>query len=243
MKIIAVSDIHLKYTDKAVDKENQELFISFLKKEAVKADLLILNGDIFDLWFVWKKVIIKQYFPLLRILADIKDKGCRIVYISGNHDFWFKDFLTRYIGIEIHKDHFSIYADSKKVFFTHGDIYTTNDFRYKFYRFLIRKKFFMWLFGTLHPDFALDLGLKLSRSSRKKVIPDRLSKQREIGLERFAEKNKQNYDIVVMGHSHNPKILNFENLIYLNSGDWINHYSYVEINNGNPKLKYYNKAK
>ena len=166
MRVYFASDFHLKFTKKNIDTEQHKKIISFLDSLIGNSDLLILNGDIFDLWFVWKTVIIKGYFPILKKLADLRESGCRIVFIAGNHDFWFRDFLTNFLGVEIYPDSFSETIDDMKIFVSHGDLYTTNDFRYKIFRSLIRKKFFKKLFELFHPDFSLALGKLLSRSSR-----------------------------------------------------------------------------
>ena len=100
MRICIISDLHCKYSKLSkVDKENSDLVLSFLEQARGKYDLLILNGDIFDLWYDWKYTIIKQYFPLLVKLYEIRQAGCRIVHITGNHDFWFGDFLPDYLEI------------------------------------------------------------------------------------------------------------------------------------------------
>jgi len=64
MRVCVISDLHYKYTDPCPeDRENSALVLSFLAEAKGKYDLMILNGDIFDLWFDWRYGIIKQYFP------------------------------------------------------------------------------------------------------------------------------------------------------------------------------------
>lgn len=236
MRTIIASDFHLKFHENEEDILRRERVLYFLDSLIGKADLLILNGDVFDLWFCWKNVIIKGYFPILKKLADIKEKGCRIVFIAGNHDFWFRDFLTNYMDIEVYKNSFIEEIDGKKILISHGDLYTSNDLRYKLFRTLVRNRFMMFIFEILHPDFSLEIGKKLSRSSRKKRTARNLTIKREKGLIDFARKQLKNYDIVVMGHSHLPKILELENGIYANAGDWIINNTYLEMIDGNIKL-------
>ena len=94
MNVYIASDFHLKFAENLEDTKRREKVIVFLDSIKDDADLLILNGDIFDLWFVWKKFIIKGYFPLLIKLNQLRENGVRIVFIADNHDFWFNDFLT-----------------------------------------------------------------------------------------------------------------------------------------------------
>ncbi len=239
MKITVISDLHLKIQESADDILRRKRVISFLDSLIGQTDMLILNGDIFDLWVSWSKVIIKGYFPVLKKFADLNESGIRIIFIAGNHDFWFNNFLTDYLNFEIHEDFFSENLDGKKLFVTHGDKYTSNDFRYKIFRSLVRNKIIQKIFGAIHPDLSLSLGNLLSRSSRKRRESTSLLEKKKSGLIDFAKSHFDKYDIIIMGHSHSPILNNFNNKYYINSGDWLKHNSYVEIINGIPELKYW----
>lgn len=239
MNVYIASDFHLKFVENEEAGSRRKKVISFFDSIKDDADLLILNGDIFDLWFVWKRFIIKGYFPILAKLHELKKSGVRIVLIAGNHDFWFKDFLKDTIGIEVYLDHFQADIDGLKTYISHGDRYTSNDIRYQIFRRLIRNKFLMWIFGSLHPDIALNIGRSMSRSSRKQKRSEGKLNIREQGLINFAKKKLDETDLVVLGHSHLPKIIDFENGIYANAGDWITNFSYLTIINGKIELKYY----
>ena len=246
MRICIISDLHYKYSKLSkVDKENSDLMLSFLEQARGKYDLLILNGDIFDLWYDWKYTIIKQYFPLLVKLYEIRQAGCRIVHITGNHDFWFGDFLPDYLGVELVDESLEFIADGKKIYVCHGDTHTVNDFRYQSYRRVIRLPFMKIIFGLLHPDFALGLGSKMSRSSRTRKDSTALRNKKNEGLRAYARKLIKNgrADYVIMGHSHNPELIKYENGFYANSGDWINHHTYIEIISGTIQIKHYNIKK
>ncbi|MCF7794616.1 MAG: UDP-2,3-diacylglucosamine diphosphatase [Candidatus Cloacimonetes bacterium] len=239
MRVIIASDFHLKFHENEEDLQRRERVLNFLDSLVGKTDLLILNGDVFDLWFTWKNVIIKGYFPILKKLADIKENGCRIVFISGNHDFWFRDFLTNFLDIEVYKNSFIEEIDGKNILVSHGDLYTSNDWRYKLFRGLVRNRIVMKIFEMLHPDLALGIGKMMSRSSRKKRISNNLTIEREKGLIEFANKQLKNFDVVILGHSHLPKIADFKNGIYANAGDWIINNTYLEMINGEIQLKKY----
>ena len=238
MRICAVSDVHYKYSlNTPEDQAQNHRVLAFFRSIVGEYDLLVLNGDIFDLWFDWKFCLIKQHFPLLKCFADITEAGCKLVYISGNHDFWFGDFFTEVLRAELVDDRYEIDADGKQMVFTHGDLYTVNDFRYKLFRSIIRLPFMKYCFSVLHPDFALRLGSALSRSSRKRKSPLWLRKKKTAGLELFASKLIQKgKDIVVMGHSHQPDLKDMGKGIYGNSGDWVRHNSYIKIIDGNISL-------
>lgn len=240
MRICAISDLHYKYhiTSKT-DQENQQIILSFLDSIKGRYDLLVLAGDIFDLWFDGRYTVVKQYFPLLVRLHEIHRQGCRIVLISGNHDFWFGDFLPDTIGMELYPESFRITADGRKMLFCHGDTHTVNDTRYRILRWTLRLPITRKLFSLIHPDLALSLGSLMSRSSRERKLHPEVRSRKNEGLKSFATRQiKQgSSEIVVMGHSHEPQVSHIDSGVYANCGDWLGHYSYIEILGGEVYLR------
>jgi len=233
MRICVISDLHYKFsTPKPEDVELNAKALAFLRTLPGHYDWLILNGDIFDLWFDWKYTIIKAYFPMLKILADIREKGCRIAYLSGNHDFWFNDFFPSQLQVELYQDAFVLETDKKKIYFTHGDLHTTNDFRYQFFRKLIRLPLSKKIFSWIHPDFALSAGIAMSRSSRLRKVANKLQMQKKEGMENYARSLLNDYDYVVMGHTHEPCLMPMGKGVYANCGDWLVNHSYITIIDG-----------
>jgi UDP-2,3-diacylglucosamine hydrolase len=240
-KAIFVSDAHIKFNESLEDKVRREKFLKFLQTLKNNTDLLLLNGDIFDLWISWKHVIIKEYFDLLKILRDLKENGTQIVMTPGNHDFWLDGYLSDQIGIEICKSDFCGTINGKKFYMDHGDRYTKNDIRYHIFRFLVRTRFIKKLAALLHPDLVLDLGILLSRSSRNRRIPEKRQRNMINSLEEAAQKilDSTDYDFVIFSHSHVPKVIEFSSGTYANPGDWIVHSSYLEYSQGEIKIKEY----
>ena len=241
MKVIIASDFHIRYKDNEEDIKRKKNVLEFLTSLIGNTDLLILNGDIFDLWYAWKNVIIKGYFSLYQVFYQLYQANCRIVFIAGNHDFWFTDFLSGDLKMEIYPECFSEKIDGLRFFVAHGDRFTTNDKRYQIFRSVIRNRLVMKIFAILHPDFSLQIGMQLSRSSRNTKIPKYISDLKEKGLYEAAKNKSDLFDLVVFGHSHKPREVHFEKGVYINSGDWIKSNSYVQILDGKPSLKYYKK--
>lgn len=228
MKTIIISDLHLKFSENMDDRKRRERVIKFLESLKGNTDKLILNGDIFDLWFAWNSVIIRGYFRFLRLLAELNESGCELILLKGNHDFWFNDFLTEEIGLKVF-DRYEFESSNKKILVLHGDQYTKNDFRYLIFRFIIRTPLLKKIFSIIHPEISLNIGKLLSRSSRERKKKVKIEQIKEAGLIEYAKSQFSKFDYVIMGHTHNPIKLQFENGIYLNSGDWIMHDSYIEI--------------
>jgi len=250
IRIVIASDFHLKYIGNEEDNQRFNRVCCFLKSLKENCEVLILNGDIFDLWIEWNTVIIKDYFPILKILSDLKESGIRIIMVTGNHDFWFGNFLSQTIGIELYQDFFSETIGLNTFYVTHGDLHTVNDIRYQIFRRIIRSFPVKVLVKCIHPTLSLYLGTSLSRSSRNRKDSPDLQQKKEKGLIRFAEKmindfqtiNQSKSLVVAMGHSHQPKLIPIKQGWYVNSGDWIKHKSYCIINQEKIEIRYYESS-
>ena len=84
-RVTAISDLHLFAGRSWADRIYEDIV-----HEADRSSLLVLNGDIFD--FDWSTVgpldvtMESASKWLSRLAGDCADRGCRIVYLLGNHD-------------------------------------------------------------------------------------------------------------------------------------------------------------
>ncbi len=240
MKAYFISDTHLKPVPKtAEDIARQKTVVQFLESITGKADILVIAGDFFDLWYDWKNIVLSEFFPVYYALKSLRDSGCKIKMIAGNHDFYFRYFLQNQLGIEIFKSECVLQIDNRKIFVTHGDSHGENDFRYKFYKLLIRSKIFELFFGIVHPALAIRIGSLASRSSRSRKVDEKKLTKKEAELLQFAQTkiSKEGYDLVVMGHTHHPLLQSVSSGLYANCGDWLVHNSYLELQSGKAELK------
>jgi UDP-2,3-diacylglucosamine hydrolase len=239
MNIVIASDFHLKFQESAADRKRRGQVIKFLDSLRGATDLLILNGDVFDLWMEWPDFVISGYFPLYESLAELSRSGCRIVLIPGNHDFLFERFMTTKLGVEIVGDAFTGEFDGKRLYVAHGDTYTTNDLRYQVYRRLVRSALARWVIRNVPPAMALSLGARFSRTSRRARIPREAHLRKEAGLLRKARKLAAKHDIIVFGHTHIPRAIPLGKALYFNSGDWVEHRTFVLVVDGVAEIHEY----
>ena len=239
MKAFFISDVHQKLViDNEESKKLHKLyqFLDYVYQE--KADYLFLVGDIFDLWFEYRIVIPKPYFQTMQKLYRISENNTKLIFLAGNHDFLFRDFFKKCMNAEIYLDSYQIRIDNKRIFITHGDEYTINDFRYHLLKSILHNKILISIFELVHPDIGLSIGKLMSRSSRASKTSVKLERKRETGLENFAKKKiNDGIDLIVMGHTHNPKVIKYKSGVYVNLGDWITHFSYLEFIDGKFDLK------
>jgi len=236
MALYIFSDSHLGCGTLAQETLKKDKIAELFELIKIDGDRLIILGDLFDFWFEYKHAIPKDQHEVLFMLSDLIKKGIPIDYISGNHDFWMGDFFSNEMEITIHRDHLDLEYDNLKLHLIHGDGLAKADRGYRFLKKILRNKFNIWLYKKLPPDWGIPLAKKVSGSSRQ--YTERRDHTFAKDYEGYA-KNKlaKGYDIVAIGHLHIPVYKEFEEGIYINTGDFINHFTYAKISSEGIRLE------
>lgn len=219
-KYYFISDVHLGFFEREVNREKENIFINCLDYISKDAKIIFLLGDIFDYWFEWKSVIPRYYYRVLSKLYDLKISGIEIVYLMGNHDFGHNDFFETELGIKIYKNEYIASIDSKKFFLHHGDGLIKGDIGYKILKKITRNKTNQKLYTKLlHPNFAIKLASHSSKKSRN--YSNKISNNENNELYNFAKtKIEEGFDYVILGHKHLKEHIKYKNGEYINLGDW-----------------------
>ncbi|MEO0775667.1 MAG: UDP-2,3-diacylglucosamine diphosphatase [Bacteroidota bacterium] len=236
IELLVLSDIHLgTYGCRAKE------LVQYLK--SVKPSMLILNGDIIDIWQFSKNYFPKSHIEVLKQLLKIAMSGVPIYYVTGNHD----DALRRFSGFSLGNFHLVdkilLELDGKKAWFFHGDVFDASIQYSKWlaklggygYSILILTNVLLnFILSKLGRD-KMSFSRKIKNNVKKAVsyVNDFELSAAEIAIDRA-------YDYVVCGHIHNPQIRTIRNqkgtVTYLNSGDWIEHLSALEYRDGEWKI-------
>jgi UDP-2,3-diacylglucosamine pyrophosphatase LpxH len=240
-KTIVISDVHLG-TSGSKAKE----LTNFLKQHT--CEKLILNGDIIDGWQLkkygtWKK---KHTRFFKRVLKMMEENDTKVIYLRGNHD----DFLDQVLPLKV--GNFSIQRDyilkfrETKYYVTHGDIFDSITTKLKWIAKLgdIGYTFLLWI-NKFYNNYRTSRGLpyySLSHVIKQKVksavsyISDYESQLAEVARIKGCKG-------IICGHIHQPAIKEFGEILYLNSGDWVESLSaLVQDENGEWSLVYYNET-
>ncbi len=231
-KIYFASDLHLGAPDYESSLQREKAFVQWLDRISSDASDLYLLGDIFDMWFDYKRVVPRGYVRLLGKLAELSDAGVQIHYFIGNHDMWVFDYFEKELGAKIYRQPVEIKLGDKLFFIGHGDGMGDGDRSYKFIKRIFASPFNQWLFRWLHPDLGLKLASFLSRKSRiangdYDEIFEGEEKEILIGFckQKLAQKH---YDYFIFGHRHlKMEIELSDNSTYINLGEWVKHRPYA----------------
>jgi UDP-2,3-diacylglucosamine pyrophosphatase LpxH len=234
VEILVLSDIHLG-TYGCHAKE----LLHYLK--TINPKIIILNGDIIDIWQFSKRYWPKSHMKVIRQLMNWVSKGRKTYYIPGNHD----EMLRKFAGLRVGS--FSIanklvleLKDNKKAWIFHGDIFDVTMEHSKWLAklgaigydtLILLNRFVNFISEKIFRKGKISLSKKIKASvkSAVKFISNFEQTSADIGI-------TNNYDYVVCGHIHQPEIREISNergsITYLNSGDWIENLSALEYNDG-----------
>lgn len=233
--VYVVSDLHLG----AVPAETERRFRRFLAHiGATGASGLVINGDLFDFWFEYRTVVPRRHFRVLALLADLIDAGLPIWFVGGNHDAWGGDFLREEVGLRFVEQPGHLMLAGHRCLVAHGDGVGTGDLGYRALRRVIRHPVVTGAFRALHPDLGSRIAGLASATEHRTDGHDPGIPGRARFIEQWAREQiagDPELEFVLAGHAHLPLVLEVApGRFYANSGDWIQHFSYLTLRPGEP---------
>ena len=239
VELVVISDVHLG----TYGCHAREL-VRYMK--SIKPEIVVLNGDIIDIWQFSKSYWPKAHMQVIRQLISWAAKGTTVYYITGNHDEMLRRFTGFSIGSLKIENKLILDIDGKKTWIFHGDVF---DVTMKHARWLTK-------LGSVGYDFLIYLNaacnwtlqkLGKEKISLSKKIKDSV-KSAVSFVGHFEETCasiaiEKKYSHVICGHIHHPEIKTIGNehgsVMYLNSGDWVENLTSLEYNEGAWKLFHY----
>ena len=218
-RTIFISDLHL-----GTPGCQANALLDFLK--AHPSDNLYLVGDIIDGWQLRRK----WYWPqahndVVQKLLKRARKGCRVVFIPGNHDEFAREFIGHRFGdIEVMEEAVHITADGRQLWVIHGDYFDAvvqcarwlaivgdnlYEFTLKLNRYLNSLRARMGL-----PYWSLSAYLKQKVKSALNYVTDF-----EVAVAN--EARNRGHQGVVCGHIHRAEMRDIGGVLYCNDGDWV----------------------
>ena len=243
MRLLVVSDLHIA-------GEADPLYfslLSFLREQPKTGDTVVLAGDTFDLFIGSKAIYRSRYREFFEELRHAGERGVKLHYIEGNHDFNIRKAFVGIPGMTIHPHHVIVELHGKKFFVAHGDTVDPSDYGYRVLRLFLRSPIIKF-FVALMPGEVIDwIGRTGSRRSSKtkprnptQLPIKRLEHVRKAYRNYAAERLSQGYDFVVLGHCHDLDQMQF--FIGERRGQYVNvgypriHKSFLSWTAGDDKI-------
>jgi UDP-2,3-diacylglucosamine pyrophosphatase LpxH len=239
VELVILSDVHL-----GTYGCHAEALLRYLK--TIKPKRIILNGDIIDMWQFTKRYWPKSHMQVVKHITGLLARNTKIIYLTGNHDEMLRKFSGFRIGSFHIDDKVVIKLAGKKAWIFHGDVF---DVTMKYSKWLAKlgavgydtlihiNTFVNWCLTRFGKEkISLSKRVKDSVKSAVKFINDFEKVAADIAIE-------NGFDCVVCGHIHYPEIKKIitekGEVMYLNSGDWVENLTALEYNEGEWKIYRY----
>ena len=218
-RTIWISDLHL-----GTRGCKAEFLLDFLRY--TDAETIYLVGDIIDCWRLKKS----WYWPqahndvIQKVLRKVR-KGTRVVYVPGNHDEALRGFTQlQFGGVEVVKDAIHVTADGRRLLVLHGDMFDA----------VVMHARWLALLGDGAYTAALWVNRHFNTARRRLGYPywslsaylKRRVKNAMQYIASFAdavanEARRRGVEGIVCGHIHHAEIRPIGEILYCNSGDWV----------------------
>jgi UDP-2,3-diacylglucosamine pyrophosphatase LpxH len=219
LRAIFISDLHI-----GTPGFQAEALLDFLKHHP--SDTLYLVGDIVDGWQLRRRWFWPQsHNDVVQKLLRRARKGCRVIYVPGNHDEFARHFVGHaFGGVEVCYDTSHTTAKGLKLWVVHGDHFDgviqcakwlayTGDWLYELSLRLNRHlNTFRARMGWGY--WSLSAYLKFKVKKAVNFISDF-----EVAVAQEAQ--RRGFDGVVCGHIHHAEIRDVNGVLYCNDGDWV----------------------
>ena len=218
-RAVFISDLHL-----GTPGFQAEALLDFLKHHP--SQTLYLVGDIIDGWQLRRRWHWPQaHNDVVQKLLRRARKGCRVVFVPGNHDEFARQFSGQHFGgIEVVDHTVHQTADGRRLWVIHGD---------QFDAVVQCAKWLAYLGDNLY-ELSLRMNRHLNVWRQRFGLPywslSQYLKHRVKSALNFItafeeavaqEARKRGMDGVVCGHIHRAEIRDIGGVLYCNDGDWV----------------------
>ena len=229
LDVVVISDVHLgTYGCRAKE------LLNYLR--SIQPSILILNGDIIDGWQFNKRFFPSSHLQVIKELMQFVSTGTRVFYITGNHDEMMRRYADLTLGSFTLTDKLVLEIDHKMTWIFHGDVFdntTQGSARViaklgssGYGALILFNRMVNWMLGLIGKE-KVSISKKIMEGVNRAV--SKINDLAQIAGTLAIEKH---YDYVICGHIHQPDHRSIENadgkVVYLNSGDWVEHMTSLE---------------
>lgn len=204
IEILVLSDIHLGTYGCHADE-----LLDYLA--SIQPNMVILNGDIIDIWQFRKRYWPKQHMKVIKIIIEWASQGIPVFYLTGNHDEMLRKFSDNQMGNLYIKNKLVIELNNQqKAWFFHGDVFDVSMKHSKWLAQLGGIGYDLLIVLNRVVNFMLESVFRKGKISFSKRIKNSVKQAVSyiVNFEQTAAEIAINnhYDYVVCGHIHQPVI-------------------------------------
>jgi UDP-2,3-diacylglucosamine pyrophosphatase LpxH len=241
-RTVFISDVHLGTPGCQADA-----LLDFLKMHP--CDTFYLVGDIVDGWQLRRRWHWPQaHNDVVQKLLRAARKGCRVIYVPGNHDEFARQFAShQFGGIDVQREAVHVTADGRQLWVIHGDDFDA----------VVQCARWLAYVGDNLYEFTLKLNRHLNAlrghmglpywslsAYLKHKVKKALNYVTQFETAVAHEARKRGHQGVVCGHIHRAEMREIDGVLYCNDGDWVeSRTSLIEHFDGRLELVEWHPAK
>ena len=139
-----LGDAHLREGDPEVDA-----FVDFLDALPESIGVLAVLGDLFAAWIGRPDLERPHHRRVLDALARLGQRGCRLIYVEGNHDFFLRDRFEGKVFETVAETSLETRAAGRPTHLAHGDLVNRHDRQYRAWRAISKSRPFFAAFNLI----------------------------------------------------------------------------------------------
>lgn len=168
---------------------------------------------------------LKAHNDVVQKLLKRARKGCRVIFIPGNHDEFARGFIGHRFGdTEVREEAVHATADGRQLWVIHGDYFDA----------VVQCAKWLAIVGDNLYEFTLKLNRYLNSlrarvglpywslsSYLKKKVKSALNYVTDFEVAVANEARRRGHQGVVCGHIHRAEMRDINGVLYCNDGDWV----------------------
>jgi len=202
--VALLGDAHLRESDVEV-----AAFVRFL--DALPHDIrtLAILGDLFSVWIGSPGLQRRHHRLVAEALARLRERGCVVLYVEGNHDFFLTGLHGERLFDQCAADSLDLVLGGRRAHLAHGDLVNIHDRQYRAWRAVSKNRLFFSAFSLLPAGLRLAIAVRLEQRlattnlRHKSGFP--LAECEAYARRRIAEGT----EILIFGHFHEERRLDY----------------------------------
>jgi UDP-2,3-diacylglucosamine hydrolase len=222
-QLVIIADAHLGAVPSSVD----EALLTFLDAAPALGDCLLVNGDLFEFWFSYRRAIPRSGFRVASALAGLRRSS-----------FWESEADIRFGAEDLR-----FQVGPLRVHALHGDGLSEEHWTGRLLHRVTRHPITIGIFRSLPPDLGFwvvdRLSGRLADSTRDASALERAALAQRAWAEARLREDPE-LDLLIMGHTHRPCVSEpVPGRRYVNPGAWFDGLRYAIASEAGVSLHQY----
>jgi UDP-2,3-diacylglucosamine hydrolase len=203
--VALLGDAHLREGDAEVPE-----FVRFV--DALPRDIrtLAILGDLFSVWIGSADLLRPHHRYVIDALTRLRARGCALVYVEGNHDYFLERLYARTLFDRFSADVLDLELAGRRAHLAHGDLVNGRDRQYLAWRAVSKSRPFYSVFNLLpartRVSIADGLEARMARTNLEFRTGFPFAECEAYARRRIGEGAR----VLVFGHFHEERRLDFK---------------------------------